>query len=60
MNSRPDDTLAQLTAAGITDIQHDKRCTMESPELYSYRRDKSANGFAGYIWLGHDSVQGIA
>jgi YfiH family protein len=42
---------AQLTAAGIADVRHDDRCTMECPELYSYRRDRLTGRFAGYIWL---------
>jgi YfiH family protein len=42
---------AQLTAGGVTDIRHDDRCTIETPELYSYRRDHTTGRFAGYIWL---------
>lgn len=42
---------AQLTAAGVPDVRHDARCTIESPELYSYRRDHRTGRFAGYIWL---------
>ncbi|WP_093167541.1 peptidoglycan editing factor PgeF [Sinosporangium album] len=42
---------AQLRRAGLTDIRHDARCTMESPELYSYRRDRTTGRFAAYIWL---------
>ncbi|HEU5156855.1 MAG TPA: peptidoglycan editing factor PgeF [Streptosporangiaceae bacterium] len=42
---------AQLAAAGVPDIRHDPRCTIESPELYSYRRDKRTGRFAGYVWL---------
>jgi YfiH family protein len=42
---------AQLTAEGVTDIRHDDRCTIETPELYSYRRDHTTGRFAGYIWL---------
>ncbi len=41
----------QLTRAGVTDVRHDDRCTMERPELYSYRRDGRTGRFAGYIWL---------
>jgi hypothetical protein len=42
---------AQLTAEGVTDIRHDDRCTIETPGLYSYRRDHTTGRFAGYIWL---------
>jgi YfiH family protein len=42
---------AQLAAAGVRDVRHDDRCTIETPELYSYRRDKRTGRFAGYIWL---------
>jgi polyphenol oxidase len=42
---------AQLAAAGVPDVRHDRRCTAESPELYSYRRDGRTGRFAGYIWL---------
>jgi polyphenol oxidase len=42
---------AQLTAAGVRDVRHDARCTIETPELYSYRRDKRTGRFAGYVWL---------
>ncbi len=42
---------SQLAAAGVADVRHDDRCTMESPELYSYRRDGRTGRFAGYIWL---------
>jgi copper oxidase (laccase) domain-containing protein len=43
--------VAQLAAAGVAGVEHDRRCTIESPELRSYRRDRSRTGFAGYIWL---------
>ncbi len=42
---------AQLTAAGIPDVRHDDRCTIETPELFSYRREGTTGRFAGYIWL---------
>jgi hypothetical protein len=42
---------AQLTRAGVPDIHHDPRCTIESPELYSHRRNRPTGRFAGYIWL---------
>jgi purine-nucleoside/S-methyl-5'-thioadenosine phosphorylase / adenosine deaminase len=42
---------AQLAAAGVRDVRQDDRCTIETPELYSYRRDGRTGRFAGYIWL---------
>jgi len=42
---------AQLTGAGITGVADDDRCTAESDDLYSYRRDGSTGRFAGVIWL---------
>ncbi|RKT86102.1 conserved hypothetical protein [Saccharopolyspora antimicrobica] len=41
----------QLAAVGIAKIGVDPRCTMESPELYSHRRDNGRTGrFAAVIW----------
>ena len=37
---------------GVEDVRHDGRCTMETPELYSYRREGTTGRFAGYIRLG--------
>ncbi|WP_035798756.1 peptidoglycan editing factor PgeF [Kitasatospora mediocidica] len=42
---------AQLTTAGIGEIRHDPRCTIEDPELFSHRRDQRTGRFASYIWL---------
>lgn len=42
---------AQLAGAGISAIADDLRCTAESSELYSYRRDGETGRFAGLIWL---------
>ena len=42
---------AQLAAAGVRDVRHDARCPIETPDLYSYRRDKQTGRFAGYVWL---------
>lgn len=42
---------AQLACAGIAAIADDLRCTAESGELYSYRRDGDTGRFAGLIWL---------
>jgi len=41
---------AQLAALGIGDISDDPRCTAESSELFSYRRDGLTGRFAGLIW----------
>jgi hypothetical protein len=43
---------AQLAAEGVEDVRHDERCTIETPELYSYRRERTTGRFAGYIRLG--------
>jgi len=42
---------AQLAAAGVGWCQSAGRCTKESPDLYSYRRDATTGRFAGLIWL---------
>ncbi|TMR92270.1 peptidoglycan editing factor PgeF [Nonomuraea basaltis] len=42
---------AQLRAAGLADVRHDARCTIESDELYSHRREQPGGRFAGLIWL---------
>ncbi|WP_049567056.1 peptidoglycan editing factor PgeF [Nonomuraea sp. SBT364] len=41
---------AQLRAAGVADVRHDDRCTIETADLYSHRRDDPGR-FAGLIWL---------
>ncbi|MFE0459017.1 peptidoglycan editing factor PgeF [Kitasatospora sp. NPDC058965] len=42
---------AQLTAAGVTDVRRDPRCTIETADLYSHRRDAPTGRFAAYLWL---------
>jgi len=42
---------AQLAAAGVGSVSSDARCTKESAELFSYRRDGTTGRFAGLIWL---------
>jgi polyphenol oxidase len=42
---------AQLAAARVASIGADGRCTRESPDLYSYRRDGRTGRFAGLVWL---------
>ena len=41
----------QLASAGVTSVRDDQRCTAESAELYSYRRDGRTGRFAGVVWL---------
>ncbi|MFG2006133.1 peptidoglycan editing factor PgeF [Spirillospora sp. NPDC048911] len=41
----------QLRSAGVSDVRHDRRCTFESPELFSFRREGPTGDFAGYVWL---------
>jgi polyphenol oxidase len=42
---------AQLARAGIRQVDDDPRCTAETPDLYSFRRDGRTGRFAGLIWL---------
>lgn len=42
---------AQLAAAGVGSVRSDNRCSVESAELFSYRRDGRTGRFAGLIWL---------
>jgi len=50
---------AQLTSLGVGQVADDLRCTAESAELFSYRRDGKTGRFAGLIWLtaGSSDVQ---
>jgi YfiH family protein len=41
----------QLERHGVAEIADDARCTAESAELFSYRRDGTTGRFAGLIWL---------
>ncbi|MGN6794853.1 MAG: peptidoglycan editing factor PgeF [Streptosporangiaceae bacterium] len=41
----------QLARLGVAAIEDDARCTAESADLYSYRRDGTTGRFAGLIWL---------
>lgn len=41
---------AQLQRAGVTGITADGRCTLESPELFSHRRDAPTGRFASFLW----------
>lgn len=42
---------AQLAAAGVGWVRSVHRCTKESTDLFSYRRDGVTGRFAGMIWL---------
>jgi polyphenol oxidase len=43
--------LAQLEALGVADRQRSSVCTLESPDHFSYRRDRITGRLAGYVWL---------
>jgi YfiH family protein len=42
---------AQLRACGVRDVRHDPRCTIETADLFSHRRDSRTGRLAGYVWL---------
>lgn len=42
---------AQLAAAGVPWVRSVPRCTKESADLFSYRRDGKTGRFAGMVWL---------
>jgi YfiH family protein len=41
-----------LRAAGVTEVVHDPRCTVEDRWLFSHRRDGVTGRQAGVVWLG--------
>ncbi len=41
----------QFAVLGIGAVSGDERCTAESAELFSYRRDGKTGRFAGVIWI---------
>lgn len=41
---------AQLAQLGVARVRHDRRCTAETPELSSHRRDGPVGRFAALIW----------
>jgi YfiH family protein len=44
--------LADLLArAGVREVVHDPRCTVEDPNLFSHRRDGTTGRQAGLVWL---------
>ncbi|RFU41990.1 peptidoglycan editing factor PgeF [Actinomadura logoneensis] len=44
----------QLAALGVTGVRVDPRCTIETPDLFSYRREGRTGRFAGFVWLKDD------
>jgi polyphenol oxidase len=42
---------AQLAALGVAKVGVDPRCTVEDPDLYSYRRDRRTGRLAAVTWL---------
>ncbi|MFE0402115.1 peptidoglycan editing factor PgeF [Streptomyces nigra] len=42
---------AQLTRLGVRDRERSAVCTRESPDHFSYRRDRTTGRLAGYVWL---------
>lgn len=43
--------VAQLGAAGVERVEVDPACTLESPELFSHRRDRVTGRIAGVVWI---------
>ncbi|QKG26657.1 peptidoglycan editing factor PgeF [Actinomadura verrucosospora] len=50
--------VAQLAASGVDDVRVDPRCTIETPGLFSYRRDGRTGRFAGFVWLDEEPGAG--
>jgi copper oxidase (laccase) domain-containing protein len=42
---------AQLAALGVGKVGADPRCTVEDPDLNSYRRDRRTGRLAAVTWL---------
>jgi copper oxidase (laccase) domain-containing protein len=40
-----------LQKAGVSEVVHDPRCTVEDPNLFSHRRDGVTGRQAGLVWL---------
>ena len=47
----PGAVLHQLATAGLRDVTRDETCTVETPTLYSHRRDGVTGRFGGVVWL---------
>ncbi|NJQ06561.1 peptidoglycan editing factor PgeF [Streptomyces lonarensis] len=45
---------SQLLARGVRDVVLSPVCTRESPDHFSYRRDRTTGRLAGYVWTGGD------
>ncbi|MEU8570528.1 peptidoglycan editing factor PgeF [Streptomyces pathocidini] len=43
--------LAQLARLGVEMCEKSDICTLESPDCFSYRRDRTTGRLAGYVWL---------
>ena len=43
--------VSQLAAAGVSQVQRDRRCTAEDDTLYSYRRDRQTGRQTAVIWI---------
>jgi len=41
----------QLDVIGVRGVARDPRCTMEDPDLFSHRRERSTGRQAGVVWL---------
>jgi copper oxidase (laccase) domain-containing protein len=42
----------RLRAAGVAEVVHDPRCTVEDPRLFSHRRDGVTGRQSGLVWIG--------
>ncbi|MFF4989892.1 peptidoglycan editing factor PgeF [Streptosporangium saharense] len=42
---------SQLGKAGVREVTHDTRCTIETADLFSHRGEGQTGRFAGYVWL---------
>ncbi|CCB73918.1 conserved protein of unknown function [Streptantibioticus cattleyicolor NRRL 8057 = DSM 46488] len=49
---------AQLVGAGVTKGEKSHICTRESPDHFSYRRERTTGRLAGYVWIGSDGTCG--
>ena len=42
---------AQLALMGVTTVEQSSLCTRESPDHFSYRREKTTGRLASYVWI---------
>jgi YfiH family protein len=47
----PRAVLSQLAGAGLRHLSHDETCTIETPALFSHRREGVTGRFGGVAWL---------